>query len=97
MKDCGLESKLKEKPISIKVDTSHPLFNKSIVLTGTRDKDIIEFLKNNGANQSTSVSKSTYLVIAKNKEEDTGKAEEARKLNIPIMTVEEFIEKYMNK
>lgn len=73
---------------------SHSLNNKTIVLTGTRDKNIINFLKNVGANQGSSVSKNTYLVIAKNKEDDTGKAEEARKLNIPIMSVDEFIKIY---
>jgi NAD-dependent DNA ligase len=95
--ECGLEDKLYEKPVKQNVDQSHPLFDKSVVLTGTRDKDIIEFLKNVGAKQSSSVSKNTYLVIAKNKDEDTGKAEEARKLNIPIMSVEEFIQMYINK
>jgi NAD-dependent DNA ligase len=73
------------------------LFGKSVVLTGTRDKDIMEFLKKVGANQGSNVSKNTHLVIAKNKDEDTGKAEEARKLNIPIMSVEEFIQTYINK
>ena len=69
-------------------DQTHPLFGKTVVLTGTRDKNIIEFLKNVGSNQGSSVSKSTFLVVAKNKDEDTGKAEEARKLNIPLMSVE---------
>ena len=78
-------------------DQTHPLFGKTVVLTGTRDKNIIEFLKNIGANQGSSVSKSTFLVVAKNKDEDTGKAEEARKLNIPLMSVEEFIQTYINK
>ena len=61
------------------------------------DKDIVEFLKNVGAKQSTSVSKSTFLVVAKNKDEDTGKAEEARKLNVPIISVEEFMQTYLSK
>jgi NAD-dependent DNA ligase len=91
---CGLEYKLYEKATEKSIDQSHPLFGKTIVLTGTRDKHIIELLKNIGVNQGSSVSKSTFLVIAKNKDEDTGKAEEARKLNIPIMSVEEFIQTY---
>lgn len=95
--DCGLEDKLYAKTMEKPVDQSHPLFGKTIVLTGTRDKDIIEFFKNVGVNQGSSVSKSTFLVIAKNKDEDTGKAEEARKLNIPIMSVDEFIQTYVNK
>ena len=96
LQECGLTFKLKATPILKKVDQSHPLFEKSVVMTGTRDKNIIEFLKNTGAVQGSSVSKNTFLVIAKNKEEDTGKAEEARKLNIPIMSVDEFISTYMN-
>ena len=91
--DCGLEDKLVNKSIK-NIDHSHPLFDKSIVLTGTRNSHIIEFLKNIGAKQGSNVSKNTFLVIAKNKDDDTGKAEEARKLNIPIISVEEFIQKY---
>ena len=95
LKECNLEDKLNLKPEKIAVDNSHPLFNKTIVLTGTRDKDIIEFLKKIGANQGASVSKNTFMVVAPSKEEDTGKAEEARKLNIPIVSVDEFKEKYI--
>jgi NAD-dependent DNA ligase len=95
--ECGLEDKMYEKPQQKSVDQTHPLFGKTVVLTGTRDKDIIELLKNVGANQGSSVSKSTFLVVAKNKDEDTGKAEEARKLNVPIMSVDEFIQTYINK
>jgi NAD-dependent DNA ligase len=101
LKDCNLENKLYETQqkihMDVDIDKNHPLFGKTVVLTGTREKDIIEFLKNVGANQGSSVSKSTFLVVAKNKEDDTGKAEEARKLNIPIMSVQEFIEQYINK
>ena len=97
LQECDLSDKLYSKPEKKAVDEQHPLFGKSIVLTGTRDKEIIDFLKSIGANQGSSVSKNTYLVITKNKDEDTGKAEEARKLNIPIMTVEEFIQKFINK
>ena len=95
--DCGLEYKLYEKTaeISIEIDKAHPLFEKTIVLTGTRDKNIIEFLKNTGVKQGSTVNKNTYLVIAKNKDEDTGKAEDARKLNIPIMSVDQFIQTYI--
>jgi NAD-dependent DNA ligase len=97
--ECGLEDKLEEK-IGAKekaIKENHPLFGKSIVLTGTRDKTIIEFLKKVGANLGSSVNKNTYLVLAKSNDEDTGKAEEARKLNIPIMSVDEFTQTYVNK
>jgi hypothetical protein len=96
--DCGLEYKLFEKTTEtvIEKNTLHPLFEKTIVLTGTRDKNIIEFLKNTGVKQGSTVNKNTFLVVAKNKDEDTGKAEEARKLNIPIMSVDQFIQTYIN-
>jgi NAD-dependent DNA ligase len=98
MKDCDLEDKLYETPEQQKtkpVNESHPLFDKTVVLTGTRDKTIIEFLNLIGATQGSTVNKNTFLVIAKSKDDDTGKAEDARKLNIPIMTVGEFIETYV--
>ena len=76
------------------IDSSNPLYQKNIVLTGLRDKDLMEKLKKNGANISSSVSKNTFLVIAKSKEEDTGKTADANKLGIPIFTVEEFVKKY---
>jgi NAD-dependent DNA ligase len=94
LSECNLEDKLYETAVKKNVDKAHPLFDKSIVLTGTRDNTVIDFLKNVGAKQSSSVSKNTFLVIAKNKDEDTGKAEEARKINVPIMSVEEFIQTY---
>jgi NAD-dependent DNA ligase len=92
---CGLEYKLYDTSHITSVNQEHELYNKSIVLTGTRDKTIIEFLELVGANQGSSVSKNTYMVIAKNKNEDTGKADEARKLNIPIMSVEEFVQTFV--
>ena len=93
---CGLNDKLAYIPVK-NIETSHPLFGKTIVLTGTRDKDIIDFLKNVGANQGSSISRNTFLVITKSKDQDTGKAEEARKLNIPIMSVQEFTTMYLVK
>ena len=97
LEECDLTEKLEIKTVINPVSKSHPLFDKTIVLTGTRDKNIVDFLKQVKANQGSSVSKNTFLVVAKNKDEDTGKAEEARKLDIPIMSVEEFTSTYLNK
>jgi NAD-dependent DNA ligase len=94
--ECGLQYKLKKPKVILveEVDESHPLYNKTVVLTGTRDKTIIDILKNVGANQGASVSKNTHLVVTKSKDDGTGKAEEAKKLGIPLMSVEEFIVTY---
>jgi NAD-dependent DNA ligase len=96
LNECGLHAKLVAKKtfILVEVDEEHPLYNKTVVLTGTRDKQVIEILKQVGANQGSSISKNTHLVVAKTKDDDTGKAEEARKLGIPIISVDEFISKY---
>jgi NAD-dependent DNA ligase len=96
LKEAGLENKLyTQKAATKEADSSHPLYQKTIVLTGTRDKQIMEFLKEVGSVLGSTVSKNTFIVVAKTVDDDTSKAEEARKLNIPIMSVEQFIKKYL--
>ena len=84
MKDADLMNKLNEDISSNKkeVDTSHPLYNKTIVITGFRDAKLQEDLKNVGAKIGSSVSKNTYIVLTKDKEDETGKVLEAKKLGI---------------
>ncbi len=96
IKEAGLVKKLGEGSIVEKksVDQSHPLFGKSIVMTGFRDTALQEGLKNIGAKIGSSVSSKTFVVLVKDKEEDTGKANEARKLGVPLMTPQEFTNKY---
>jgi NAD-dependent DNA ligase len=84
--------------LETKVETtisSHPLFGKTIVVTGFRDKDFQEKMKSIGVNIGTSVSKQTMCLIVKNINEDTTKANEARKLGLPILTMDEFTKKYV--
>ena len=90
--ECGLQGKL--NGVALVADTSHLLYKKSVVMTGVRDANVAEALKKVGANLGSSVSKNTVAVIAKSSDEDTGKAAEARKLGIPIMTPSEFMAKY---
>jgi NAD-dependent DNA ligase len=78
-----------------KLDKSHPLFGKKIVMTGFRDKDLIEEIKARGGEVSGSVSDKTFIVLVKNVDESTGKADEARKRNIPLMTPTEFRNAYL--
>ena len=77
------------------IDSSHILYGKKIVFTGGKDKELIEEIKEYGAEEGSSVTKNTFVVIAKSKDEDTGKADKARKLDIPIITVNEFRAKYL--
>jgi len=76
-------------------DQSHPLFGKTIVMTGFRDAAIQQALKDVGAKLGSSVSKNTFLVLVKDLEEDTGKAADAKKLGIKLMTPEEFKAQYL--
>jgi DNA ligase (NAD+) len=97
MKEAGLVDKLKEDGTKGKkvLVQDHPLSGKTVVITGFRDKQLDDILKGFGAKLSSSVSKNTFVVIVKNKDEDTGKAEEAKKIGIPIMTIDEFKNKYL--
>ena len=93
--EAGLEYKLNENQvISENIDISHPLYNKKIVMTGFRDNDLIEQLKQVGADMSSTVNKNTHIVIVKDKTISTGKLDEARKLNLTIMTPDEVINMY---
>jgi NAD-dependent DNA ligase len=96
LRECQLESKLtiSEKQNEIVVDESHPLFKKSIVMSGTRDKDLEQKLKEVGANISTSVTSKTFAVITPDPNSDTGKVANAKKLNIKLFTPENFKEIY---
>jgi NAD-dependent DNA ligase len=92
VKECGLEHKLDAGPENkIIADTSHALYGKTVVFTGFRDKDLEERLKGVGATLGSSVSGKTFVVVAK---ESSGKTEEAKKRNIPVLTPDEFVSQY---
>jgi len=76
------------------INTEHPLYNKTIVLTGFRDQELQEQLKNLGAKQTSSISKNTFILLVKDKQDETSKVQDAKKLNISIMTKEEFKDMY---
>ena len=73
----------------------HELFEKAIVMTGFRDKKLIEQLEEIGAKISGSVSGKTFIVIVPDADTETGKTEKAETLGIPVLTVDEFKKKYM--
>lgn len=93
IKEAGLVKKLAFEKKDI--DQSHPLFGKSIVMTGFRDTALQEKLKEIGAKIGSSVSSKTFVVLVKDKDEDTGKANEARKLGVKLMTPQEFTNQYL--
>jgi len=88
----GIEMKEKEKEKQIL--ENHPLFGKKIVMTGFRDKILENKLIEIGAEMSTSVNKNIFVVLVKDLDETTGKAQKARDLGIELMTPDEFKSKY---
>ena len=100
--ECGLQDKLVLTVSVTAVETSHPLYKKTVVMTGVRDPGVSAALKSVGANLGTAVSKNTVAVIANNPEGEetgkalTGKALDAKKLGIPIMTPAEFMSAYFS-
>jgi len=97
MKESNLEHRINVSPVKTNYDTAHPLYGKSIVMTGFRDAELIELIKNVGAKLGSSISKNTFVLLVKDAsvDQDTGKALEAKQLGIPIMGKDDFTNKYM--
>lgn len=102
LQQCDLSNKLQEKPKELQkiiiTDEmkAHPLYNKKIVMTKVRDKEIIEYLKKYNASLVDSVKIDTFVLIVKSKSDKSNKTTKAEELKIPIMTPDEFKEAYMN-
>lgn len=96
IKDAELVTKLvgeiNEKKL---VDESNLLFGKSIIMTGFRDNKLEEVLKNMGAKIGSTISSKTFVLLVKDKYQDTSKVCEAKKLGVPLMTPQEFTSKYL--
>jgi NAD-dependent DNA ligase len=96
LKMCHLEHKLeerekeKEESNVLEINKEHPLYQKKIVMTKIRDKEIIETLPKYGASLVDSVKKDVFVLIVKDKNDSSNKIESAKKLGITIMTPEEF-------
>ena len=78
-----------------KQDTGHPFFGKKIVMTKTRDKEIIGFILEKGGIMEDSMKKDTFLLIVKSTGDTSSKTEYAKKNGIDILSVDEFKEKYL--
>jgi len=89
------ETKLQSKLTRAKMDTSHQLYGKKILLTGFRDKILETQIKAHGGKIATSVSSKLLVVLVPTMDTDTGKAEEARKKKLTLMTPAAFTKKYL--
>ena len=100
LEECGLQGKLLNntvvpEPVASVAATSHPLYKKSIVMSGSRDKALEQRLKDIGATLGSSVSKNTFAVITPDVDSETGKVSDAKKHGVPVYTPAEFSKKYL--
>jgi len=102
LQKCGLDSKLTSKSKASsssetqqQKDSSHPLYNKKIVMTKVRDQEIIEKLKEVGGHLQDNVNSETFALIVKSKDDKSNKTEKAKEKGIPIMTPDEFKASYL--
>ena len=94
IQQANLLEKLDYK-IQIKQTSHHPLNGKKIVMTGFRDKALIKEIEKVGGEMGATVSANTFTLLVLNKYEGTGKVDLAKKHSIPIMTPDEFINKWL--
>ena len=100
LKECGLEGKLLSNTLKLvtttdkNIDTSHPLYEKRVIMTKTRDKQVIDGLVRVGGILDDSIGKKTDILIVKSHDDESNKTKYAKEHNIPIMTPEEFLKKY---
>ena len=77
------------------INSDHELYKRQIVFTGFRDKELMNKLENKyKVKLSSAISKNTYLILAKNPDENSSKLLKAKELNIPIFSKDEFETKY---
>jgi len=110
LKECGLEYKLVgdvnmngdgvgdgdgKGDLKTVVDINHPLYGKTIVFTGFRDDNLEKQIKKLAGKIGSSVSKNTFVVVTKDKDDKTGKVLQAEKMGVNVMEPGEFKEVYM--
>lgn len=96
LKTNKLEYKLKEKPKKKKVNKSHPLYNKKILMSGFRDESIAMKIREIGGEISSSVSKHLNFLVIKDENTKGSKLKKAEEIDtIEIITKADFVNKYL--
>ena len=74
--------------------SSGKLKGQSIVITGFRNKDLEVLIKSEGGKIASGVTGNTTIVITKDVNSTSSKIKKAKQKKIPIMSVEQFRQKY---
>jgi hypothetical protein len=67
------------------------------VFSGFRSKDLEELLVTVNCTVTDNITKATYLVVAANLDKQTGKLEKAKKMNLPILSRDDFEMQYLKQ
>ena len=87
-------TKSKENEENEENEEKHILHDKHVVMTKTRDKEIIEKLKEKGGFLDDNVNKNTFVLIVKELDDNSNKIKKAKELGIRIMVPCQFKEEY---
>lgn len=85
-----LKEKKSKEGSKIEDKKSSPLTGNVYVFSGFRNKELEKKIKEIGGKVTTSVSKNTTHLVVKTKDQSGSKIEKAKKMNIPIILVEEL-------
>jgi len=88
------EEKSNEKS-NEKEKEKHILYDKHVVMTKIRDKEIIEKLKEEGGFLDDNVNKNTFVLIVKELDDNSNKIKKAKELGIRIMVPGQFKEEFL--
>lgn len=80
-----------KKKIKITKKIVRKFSGKNFVITGSRDKKIIEYVENQGGKFQNSVNKNTNVLICSDINSTSSKVKKAKELNIEIISIESFI------
>jgi NAD-dependent DNA ligase len=73
---------------------NHILYKKTIVITGFRNQELNKKIEDVGGVISNIITNKTFLLITLNSNIINTKMREAKKINIPIFSMEEFLQQY---
>ncbi len=94
IKENNLEYKLEYIQEQESYDTSNPLYEKNILMTGFRDENFKMNIRNAGGKIASGVSSNVDILVVKSLDSTTSKMKKAQEFGIDIMTKEEFMNTY---
>ena len=92
--------KLKIKTHNLDSYIEKTQIKKNIVFTGFRNSELEQYLEQNKISVKNSINSDTFLLITKDNSSKSSKIQEAKKKNIPIVTIDSFLKnknKYIKK